>query len=75
MSFGSCLWSPHSASFFSKAKSLNAENKTRLTSRFKASADVPDFLSANWYASDVPLQLQIFAIYRNLIALSSSFFI
>ncbi|KAI9074005.1 hypothetical protein K1719_044069 [Acacia pycnantha] len=51
MSFGSSLLCPLSASFLSKAKSLNTQNKTCLTSCFKASADVPDFLSATWLES------------------------
>lgn len=51
MSFGSSLLCPLSVSFFSKVKSSNTPNKTWLTSRFKASAEVPDFLSANWLES------------------------
>ncbi|OIW15064.1 hypothetical protein TanjilG_13991 [Lupinus angustifolius] len=44
MSFGSSLFSPP------RAVVLN-RNRTSQTSRFKAAADVPDFLSADWFES------------------------
>ncbi|KAJ7958735.1 DNA-directed RNA polymerase subunit beta [Quillaja saponaria] len=47
MSFCSSLSYPQSVSLFYKTKSFNGENRFSVTSRFKASADVPDFLSAD----------------------------
>ncbi|CAL0327223.1 unnamed protein product [Lupinus luteus] len=44
MSFGSSLFSPPRAVVFNR-------NRTCQTSRFKAAADVPDFLSADWFES------------------------
>lgn len=46
MSFCSPLSSPGSLSSFSKTK-------PHVTSRFRASADVPDYLSADWYACKI----------------------
>ena len=46
--------SPKSFSFSSKTKSssFNGVSGSPVTYRFRASADVPDFLSADWYAFD-----------------------
>ncbi|XP_021893486.1 uncharacterized protein LOC110811330 isoform X3 [Carica papaya] len=51
MSFCPSLSSSQSVSLFSKSKPLNGDNRATtvsLKSCVRASADVPDFLSANW---------------------------
>ncbi|KAF5461450.1 hypothetical protein F2P56_017551 [Juglans regia] len=42
---------PRSLSFFSKTRPFKDDPKLLATSRFRASADVPDFLSADWLES------------------------
>ncbi|XP_041020614.1 uncharacterized protein LOC121262281 isoform X1 [Juglans microcarpa x Juglans regia] len=42
---------PRSLSFFSKTRPFKDDPKPLATSRFRASADVPDFLSADWLES------------------------
>ncbi|KAB1204562.1 hypothetical protein CJ030_MR8G021786 [Morella rubra] len=47
MSFCSSLPSPPTVYFLSKSKYSNGDHKSPVISRFRASADVPDFLSAD----------------------------
>lgn len=79
MSFCSFLSSPHSLSLFSKTR----PSTVSFTARFRASADadVPDFLSADWFAFVVRItffkkyfyfcQIQYFTNFRGEIVLWS----
>ncbi|XP_042993116.1 uncharacterized protein LOC122319222 isoform X2 [Carya illinoinensis] len=51
MSLCSSFSSPRSLSFFSKTRPFKDDPKPLATSRFRACADVPDFLSADWLES------------------------
>jgi hypothetical protein len=60
MSFCSSISTPQSLSLLSKTKPIINGGDYKLGSRFRASADVPDFLSADWYAKFLPLSLKVF---------------
>ncbi|KAJ6924691.1 hypothetical protein NC652_017842 [Populus alba x Populus x berolinensis] len=51
MSFCSSISTPQSLSLLSKTKPIINGGDYKLGSRFRASADVPDFLSADWLES------------------------
>lgn len=57
MSFCSSISTPQSLSLLSKTKPIINGGDYKLGSRFRASADVPDFLSADWYAKFLSLSL------------------
>lgn len=60
MSFCSSISTPQSLSLLSKTKPIINGGDYKLGSRFRASADVPDFLSADWYAKFLSLSQSFF---------------
>ncbi|KAJ6924699.1 LOW QUALITY PROTEIN: hypothetical protein NC652_017849 [Populus alba x Populus x berolinensis] len=65
MSFCSSISTPQSLSLLSKTKPIINGGDYKLGSRFRASADVPDFLSADWFSAEEAVNCQLDALKYN----------